>query len=248
MRKLFILFLLLISLPVSAKQYSPTPYNIKFDIPDNYYVITYDTNDKALFQKLNIDVAKLKQLMLNKHILMVCIDPKNDIEIDIIAYTDENSRIVGDFTNGKISDKMLLRPEISKAAQQEMQLEKQQLNIENINATKYLVVNGNIQYPNHYGFVRTYVTIKNGMNIGINGTSYTPREQIMFSDISRIVNNIDYSQAETYTATTTSNVTQNNNSFNKHNPFYKFLVWGILGGLAGAIRYLYEWFKNRKNK
>lgn len=259
MKKLLILFLLLFTLPVSAKQYSPTPYNIKFDIPDNYYVITYDTNDKALFQKLNIDVAKLKQMMLNKHILMICIDPQKDIEVDIIAYTDSNSRTVGDLANGKLSDKELLSPKFSQAIQEKMQSENQRINIENINTAKYLVVDANIQTPTAYGFSKVYTTVKNGMTIGINGIAYAPNEQYMFSNVKQIVSKIDYSNAENYTEqpkqatstksyTTTSNFTQNNRSSNNQNPFYKFLVGGILGGLAIAIRYLYEWFKNKKDK
>lgn len=261
MKKLLILFLLLFTLPVSAKQYSPTPYNIKFDIPDNYYVITYDTNDKALFQKLNIDVAKLKQMMLNKHILMICIDPQKDIEVDIIAYTDSNSRTVGDLANGKLSDKELLSPKFSQAIQEKMQSENQRINIENINTAKYLVVDANIQTPTAYGFSKVYTTVKNGMTIGINGIAYAPNEQYMFSNVKQIVGRIDYSNAENYTeqrkqsvptyvAKENSNNTKsyNNDSSLKSNPLYKGLVGGICAALFVAIRYLYEWFKNRKNK
>lgn len=249
MKELLILFLLLFTLPVSAKQYSPIPYNIKFAIPDNYYVITYDTNDKALFQKLNIDVAKLKQLMLSKHILMVCIDPQKDIEVDIIAYTDSNSRTVGDLASGKLSDKELLSSKFSQAIQEKMQLENQRINIENINTAKYLVVDSNIQTPTAYGFSKVYITVKNGMTIGINGIAYAPNEQYMFSDVKQIVSRIDYSNAENYTEQPKQSVptkTYTASSSSNHNPFYKFLVWGTLGVLATAIRYLYEWFKNRK--
>ena len=190
---------------------------------------------------------------------MACIDPKTDIEIDIIVYTDSNSRLFGDISSRKLSDAELVGPKFSKMIQAKLQLERPQLNVENIGSAKYLVIDGNVQEANYYRFIKKYITIKNGTTIGINGFACTPQEQRMFSDVKQIVSRIDYSHAENYTEqpkqststksyTTTSNFTQNNRSSNNQNLFYKFLVGGIIGGLAVAIRYLYEWFKNKKDK
>ena len=192
MKKFFILFLLLISFPVTAFAKHYTVDEITYNIPDNYIVVLPSTKFAPELEYYGGDLKLLQQNMKKANVKLYAFDPKTILNILIVSVKNESSQKTWD---SKIFSKLKTNTqEYNKfiaSFEKQVQAKIIKSNIENINGINFFVAESFNKQPPL--FQRHYTSIVNGYSIGVNANSQVP-----FSDkyIRNIVESITYTQKE----------------------------------------------------